>query len=83
MAFLVSELLDMAVYTPLAGRTWIGAVALSNTVGLVADSVIFLLGAFGSLQFLPGQVLGKAYMTVLAVLVLTAGRRGFSPRRAS
>lgn len=70
-AFLISEGLDFAIYTPLreSGR-WLRAVALSNTVGLLADSILFLWLAFGSLEFLPGQVLGKAYMTLLAVAVL-------------
>lgn len=73
-AFLVSELADFAVYTPLRERTWLGAVALSNTVGLTLDSALFLLLAFGSLQFLPGQIVGKLWMTALAVVVLWGGR---------
>ena len=75
LAFLVSEGLDLAVYTPLRRRSWLGAVALSNTVGLVADSVLFLALAFGSLEFLAGQVVGKAWMTLLAVALLWAARR--------
>jgi uncharacterized PurR-regulated membrane protein YhhQ (DUF165 family) len=70
----------MAVYTPLERRTWIGAIVLSNTVGLAADSVIFLLGAFGSLEFLPGQMVGKAWMTLLAVVLLAGGRRALLAR---
>jgi queuosine precursor transporter len=73
-AFLVSETADLLVYTPLRRRHWLGAVALSNTVGLVLDSVLFLWLAFGSLAFLPGQVVGKAWMTALAVLFLWATR---------
>jgi uncharacterized PurR-regulated membrane protein YhhQ (DUF165 family) len=75
-AFLFSELADLAVYSPLARRSWLGAVAASNTVGLVVDSVLFLLLAFGSLQFLWGQVVGKAWMTLLAVALLAAARAG-------
>lgn len=73
-AFLLSELADFAVYTPLERRSWLGAVALSNTVGLVIDSVLFLWLAFGSLQFLPGQIVGKAEMTLLAVVLLAVIR---------
>ncbi len=73
-AFLWSELADFAVYTPLRERHWLGAVTLSNTVGLLVDSVLFLVLAFGSLQFLPGQVVGKALMTALAVLLLWLAR---------
>lgn len=79
IAFLVSELLDFAVYTPLRKRNWIGAVVASNIVGLVADSIIFLTLAFGSLQYLPGQVVGKAWMTLLAVAVLWFLRRRLAP----
>lgn len=74
-AFLVSELLDMGVYSPLRRRNWLGAVAASNVVGLVADSALFLTVAFGSLAFLPGLVVAKLYMTLLAVAVLWALRR--------
>jgi uncharacterized PurR-regulated membrane protein YhhQ (DUF165 family) len=79
VAFLVSELLDFAVYTPLRQRNWIGAVVASNLVGLVADSILFLALAFGSLQYLPGQVVGKAWMTLLAVVVLWLLRRRMAP----
>jgi hypothetical protein len=70
VAFLVSELADLAVYTPLERRSWLGAVGLSNTVGAVVDSALFLWLAFGSLAFLPGQVLGKTYTTIAAVALL-------------
>jgi uncharacterized PurR-regulated membrane protein YhhQ (DUF165 family) len=73
VAFGLSELADFAVYEPLR-RRWITAVVASNVVGLVVDSALFLWLAFGSLAFLPGQVIGKAWMTVLAVLLLAAGR---------
>ncbi|MDG4791929.1 VUT family protein [Micromonospora sp. WMMD1102] len=76
-AFLVSELADLAVYAPLRRRRWLLAVALSNVVGLVVDSALFLWLAFGSLVFFPGQVVGKAWMTLAAVAVLAfvRGRR--------
>ena len=74
-AFLLSELADFAVFTPLRSRSWLGAVALSNTVGLVVDSALFLWLAFGSLAFLSGQLVGKAEMTIAAVAVLWVVRR--------
>jgi uncharacterized PurR-regulated membrane protein YhhQ (DUF165 family) len=74
-AFAVSELADLAVYEPLRRRRWLVAVAASNVVGLVVDSVLFLTLAFGSLAFLPGQIVGKAWMTLLAVAVLLPLRR--------
>jgi uncharacterized PurR-regulated membrane protein YhhQ (DUF165 family) len=85
-AFLMSEALDMAVYTPLRERNWVGAVVASNVVGLVVDSIVFLWLAFGSLDFLAGQVVGKAYMTVLAVMLLALvrmRRNALSERRSA
>lgn len=81
VAFGVSELLDMAVFTPLERRSLPGAVVLSNTVGAVVDSVIFLWLAFGSLAFLPGQVWGKVLMILPALGVVLALRA--RERRAS
>jgi uncharacterized PurR-regulated membrane protein YhhQ (DUF165 family) len=66
-AFLLSEMADLAVYTPLQRRGLVLAVLASSVVGLVADSVLFLLLAFGSLEFLSGQVLGKAWMVILSL----------------
>ncbi|WP_448333547.1 VUT family protein [Streptomyces sp. DSM 41534] len=71
-AFGVAELADMAVYTPLRKRGLITAVAASNAVGLIVDSVLFLHLAFGGLEFLPGQIVAKTEMTLLAVLALWA-----------
>lgn len=70
LAFLASEACDFAVYTPLAERRWLLAVTLSNTVGLIVDSALFLWLAFGSLAFIQGQVIGKAEATIAAVTVL-------------
>jgi uncharacterized PurR-regulated membrane protein YhhQ (DUF165 family) len=74
-AFLLSELADFAVYTPLRRKGWLPAVVASNVVGLVVDSALFLWLAFGSLAFLAGQVVGKGWMTALAVVLLLAVNR--------
>jgi len=66
-AFLLSELADLAVYTPLARRGLVAAVVVSSLVGLVVDSIVFLWLAFGSLEFLPGQIVGKAWMVLFSV----------------
>jgi hypothetical protein len=67
VAFLLSELADFAVYTPLQKRGLVLAVAASSFVGLVADSLLFLWLAFGSLEFLAGQILGKTVMVLLTL----------------
>ena len=74
-AFLLSELADFAVYTPLARRRLVLAVIASSMVGLVVDSLIFLWLAFGSLDFLAGQIVGKAWMVLLAIPLVTYLRR--------
>lgn len=69
VAFGLSELADLGVYTPLRRRGWTVAAVASSVVGLVADSVLFLWLAFGSLAFLPGQLTGKAVAVAAAVAV--------------
>ncbi len=66
-AFLFSEVADLAVYTPLAKRRLVLAVLASSLVGLAIDSIVFLYLAFGSLDFLIGQIVGKAWMVLLAL----------------
>lgn len=67
VAFLVAELADLAVFTPLQRRGLVLAVLASSMVGLVVDSMLFLQLAFGSLQYLEGQVIGKAWMVLLVL----------------
>jgi queuosine precursor transporter len=66
-AFFFSELADFVVYTPLESRRFVTAVVASSMVGLVVDSVIFLWLAFNSLEFLWGQVIGKAWMVLISL----------------
>lgn len=75
VAFLTSEFADFAVYTPLLRRGWVPAVVASNVVGFVVDSVLFLQLAFHSQAFLEGQLVGKAWMTALFVVLLSPVRR--------
>jgi uncharacterized PurR-regulated membrane protein YhhQ (DUF165 family) len=72
VAFAVSFLVDTAVYT--AVRRWITrrlsvAALISGLVSLVPDTFVFL-GMAGLLEYWPGQLVGKAVGTVIAVLVL-------------
>jgi len=82
-AFLLSELADFVVYTPLQERRLILAVLLSSLVGLVIDSIVFLWLAFGSLDFLAGQVVGKAWMVLASLPVIWWVRQQDSRRLAA
>ncbi len=75
VAFLISEIADLAVYTPLARRRLVAAVVASSVVGLVVDSIVFLWLAFGSLTYLAGQVVGKGWMVLLAIPLIMLLRR--------
>jgi uncharacterized PurR-regulated membrane protein YhhQ (DUF165 family) len=79
-AFLLSELADFAVYTPLQRRRLVLAVVASGLVGLVIDSLLFLQLAFGSLDFLSGQIIGKAWIVLLSIPVIW-GLRNLDQRR--
>lgn len=74
-AFLLSEFADFAVYTPLARRRLVTAVVASSIVGLVVNSIVFLWLAFGSLEFLIGQIIGKLWMVLLAIPFVVLMRR--------
>ena len=67
VAFLLSEFADFAVYTPLARRRLVAAVIASSIAGLIVDSIVFLWLAFGSFDFLLGQILGKLWMVLLSL----------------
>ncbi len=75
VAFLLSELADFSVYTPLQRRRLLLAVIASTFVGLVIDSIAFLWLAFGSLDFLAGQVVGKVWGAVVALPLIRLVRR--------
>jgi hypothetical protein len=50
-------------------------VILSGIAGAVIDSAVFLWLAFGSLDFLAGQVVGKAWASLVAVPMIYGWRR--------
>tara|TARA_Y100001934_G_scaffold73298_1_gene91109 strand:- start:227 stop:790 length:564 start_codon:yes stop_codon:yes gene_type:complete len=76
LAFLFSEFADYAVYSPLRKTGKVIALIASNIVGLVLDSILFLYLAFGSLEFLDGQVVAKGYMTILvAIFMILLGKQ--------
>jgi len=74
-AFLLSELTDFAVFTPLQRRGLMLAVLASAFGGLVVDSAVFLSLAFGSLAYLPGQVVGKTWAVLFSIPFVRLLRR--------
>jgi len=74
-AFALSELVDFALYTPLQRRRLLLAVVASSLAGLVVDSIVFLSLAFGSLEFLPGQIVGKVWAVLIAMPLMRLVRR--------
>jgi hypothetical protein len=74
-AFALSEVADFALYTPLQRRRLTLAVIASSVAGLMVDSVVFLALAFGSLEYLPGQVVGKLWAVLIAVPLVRLLRR--------
>ncbi len=83
-AFLVSELADMAVYTPLRARGWGRAVLASNAVGAVIDTVVFLwLAGFGlTVAGVSGQIVGKVLWASVVPVLLVKGVRRALPDHA-
>jgi len=74
-AFAIAELADLAVYTPLRKRgLWI-AVLASGLVGSVIDSALFLQLAFGSIDHIAGNVVGKMWMSLAALPILLIRRK--------
>ena len=74
-SFLIAELADLSVYTPLRKRGLWLAVLASGVVGAIVDSALFLLLAFGSLDHLTGTVIGKMWVTLAAALYLYVKKR--------
>lgn len=70
LAFFFSELADLIVYTPMRKKWPAWAIMASGLVGSIVDSAIFLSLAFGSVEFLWGQVLGKFWMSLLVALLI-------------
>jgi uncharacterized PurR-regulated membrane protein YhhQ (DUF165 family) len=78
--YLISESLDMLVYTPLQRRWFVPAVLASGAVALVVDSVVFLhwAGLPAGWSAVGGLCLGKAWV-LLAALPVTWAIRSRGP----
>jgi queuosine precursor transporter len=82
LAFAVSETIDNSFGTWLRDRVHDAFRVLgTNAVSVPLDSVVFLLVAFGSLEFIEGQIVVKYAATVLfGVPLVVALRRYMQPR---
>lgn len=64
VSYLVSELMDAGVYSWLREKSKPLGILMSGAVGSVVDGVLFVLIAFGSLEFSLGNILGKYYSSL-------------------
>lgn len=77
VAFFLSEVADLAVYTPLRKRGYIRAAVASNVVGSFVDTIAFLtIARFPVQDALAGQMIGKLVVTAAAVAIVVAFRAG-------
>lgn len=74
VAFMLSELSDFAVYAPMRRKNVPAAIIASGLVGSIVDSAAFLWIAFGSLDFIAGQVVGKMGMTIACAVAVVFAR---------
>lgn len=69
-AFTFSEIADLVVYSKLRARGLWVAVLGSGAAGALIDSALFLSIAFGSLDHVVGNTIGKMWFSLLAVPIL-------------
>lgn len=83
IAFLVSETVDFAVYTPLQERGYVRAAIASNVAGTIVDTLLFLwISGFGITSgVVEGQLVGKLAVTAV-VVALVLGVRGVVSRQS-
>jgi uncharacterized PurR-regulated membrane protein YhhQ (DUF165 family) len=78
LAFIVSETIDNSFGAWLRDRVHDGLrVIATNAVSVPLDSVVFLLVAFGSLEFIEGQIVVKYAVTVLFGVPLVLALRRY------
>ena len=73
--FLISESLDFLVFVRVRSYGIVPAALAGDVASDVLDSVVSLRLAFGSLDFLAGQLVGKWTMTLIDVALLAVWRR--------
>jgi len=75
-AFIVSEVVDTVFFTLIIKRLGLYfAILVSGVFGAVIDSVVFLQLAFGNIEFIEGQIIGKLLATVVGIVIIWAIKR--------
>lgn len=75
VAFAVSELADLVVYTPLRRKSWSRAAFASGLAGSLVDTVLFLaIAGFPIWAALPGQMFAKTAVTAAVVSLVVVIR---------
>lgn len=74
-SFVVAETADLVIFSLLRRRGFVTAVIFSSIGGLVIDSLIFVNLAFGSIDHVEGQIIGKVWALLMVMPVLLAWRR--------
>ena len=75
VAFGISELVDLGIYTPLRRKGYVRAAVASNVAGSLVDTVAFLtIAGFPVMTAVPGQLVGKLAVTLAAVLMVVTFR---------
>lgn len=70
VAFIVAELFDLGVYTPLRQKGKHLAVLASGVVGAFVDSLLFVWIAFGSVELSFGTAIAKIYASLAVATYL-------------
>lgn len=84
VTFLISESLDMAIYTPLQRRWFVSAVVVSSVVAAIVDSLIFLkLAGIPYEVALAGLIVGKLWIVLLVGAPAAWGLRRALPTPAT
>lgn len=70
VSFVIAELFDLSVYTPLRQKGKHFAVLASGVVGAFVDSLLFVWVAFGSVELSFGTAIAKVYASLLVAAVI-------------
>lgn len=83
VAFAVSEVADLLIYSPLRERGYVRAALASNVVGAVVDTFLFLwIAGFPIAGAWQGQIVGKLLVTGVVIALVFIARRLPNPYKS-